>query len=63
MIAESKLIPVGDIFYRDGILPEEKRRLVMRGLVPQNLVEDRLLDQSISPQERKVLEEQLRAMR
>ena len=63
MIAESKLIPVGDIFYREGILPEEKRRLIMRGLVPQNLVEDRLLDQSISPQERKVLEEQLRAMR
>ena len=63
MIAESKLIPVGDIFYRDGILPEEKRRLIMRGLVPQNLVEDRLLDQAISPQERKVLEEQLRAMR
>lgn len=63
MIAESKLIPVGDIFYRDGILPEEKRRLIMRGLVPQKLVEDRLLDQSIPPQERKVLEEQLRAMR
>ena len=63
MIAESKLIPVGDIFYREGILPEEKRRLIMRGLVPLNLVEDRLLDQSISAQERKVLEEQLRAMR
>ncbi|MEM7467966.1 MAG: hypothetical protein AAF387_13915 [Pseudomonadota bacterium] len=63
MIAESRLIPVGDIFYREGILPEEKRRLIMRGLVPRNLVEDRLLDQSISAQERKVLEEQLRAMR
>lgn len=62
MIAESRLIPVGDIFFRKSILPEEKRRLIMRGLVPRNLVEDRLLDQSISPQERKVLEEQIKNM-
>lgn len=62
MIAESKLIPVGDIFFREGILPEEKRRLISRGLVPRNLVEDRLLDQSIPPQERKVLEEQIKNM-
>ncbi len=62
MIAESKLIPVGDIFFREGILPEEKRRLITRGLVPRNLVEDRLLDQSIPPQERKVLEEQIKNM-
>jgi hypothetical protein len=62
MIAESKLIPVGDIFYREGVLPEEKRRLIMRGLVPRNLVEDRLLDESISSQERKVLEEQIKTM-
>lgn len=62
MIAESRLIPVGDIFFREGVLPEEKRRLIMRGLVPRNLVEDRLLDQSISPQERKVLEEQIKTI-
>ena len=62
MIAESRLIPVGDIFFREGILPEEKRRLITRGFVPRNLVEDRLLDQSIAPQERKVLEEQLKNM-
>lgn len=62
MIVESRLIPVGDIFYRSSVLPEEKRRLILRGLIPRNLVEDRLLDESIPLQERKVLEEQLRTM-
>ena len=59
MIVESRLIPIGDIFFRDGILPEEKRRLMIRGLIPRALVETRLKDPGISHQERKMLEEQL----
>ena len=62
MIAESRLIPVGDLFYRENILPEEKRRLIIKGFVPKHLVENRLEDGTLDPKERKVLEEQLRIM-
>ena len=34
IIVESKLIPAGDIFFRDTVLPEEKRRLLNKGLIP-----------------------------
>lgn len=60
LIVESRLIPVGDIFFRESILPEEKRRLIIRGLIPRELVESRLGDPGISPQERTVLEDQLK---
>ena len=59
LIAESRLIPVGDLFFRDTILPEEKRRLIIRGLIPRELIEARLADAEISAQERRVLEDQL----
>lgn len=62
MIVESRLIPVGDIFFRENILPEEKRRLILKGFVPRHLIELRLEDPDIPPRERKVLEEQLRLM-
>lgn len=60
LICESRLIPVGDLFFRDSILPEEKRRLMIRGLIPKELVEARLADHHISEQERAVLEDQLK---
>ncbi|MGR8919919.1 MAG: hypothetical protein ACU85V_09880 [Gammaproteobacteria bacterium] len=60
LIAESRLIPVGDIFFRESILPEEKRRLIIRGLIPRELVESRLEDPDIPEQERSVLEDQLK---
>lgn len=60
MIVESKLFPAGDVFFRDTILPEEKRRLIIKGLIPRELIEARLREPHISTQERKVLEEQLR---
>jgi len=59
LIAESRLIPVGDLFFRDTILPEEKRRLIIRGLIPRELIEARLADAEIPAQERRVLEDQL----
>jgi hypothetical protein len=59
LIAESRLIPVGDLFFRDTILPEEKRRLIIRGLIPRELIEARLADTEIPAQERRVLEDQL----
>ena len=54
-ITESKLIPAGDIFFRDTILPEEKRKLLNKGLIPLELVHSRLEDESISHRERKML--------
>ena len=62
LIVESRLIPIGDIFFRDTVLPEEKRRLVIRGLIPRPLVEARLADLDISVQERRALEDELRVM-
>jgi len=62
MIVEARLIPIGDLFFRNTILPEEKRRLIIKGLIPKDLVEQRLADVGVSAQERKVLEEQLRLL-
>ena len=55
IITESKIIPAGDIFFRDTILPEEKRKLLNRGLVPVDFVKSRLQDETISQRERKML--------
>ena len=55
IIAESKLLPAGDIFFRDTILPEEKRKLLNKGMIPIELIESRLADENISQQEKKML--------
>lgn len=60
MITENKLIPVGEVFFMDTILPEEKRRLLNRGFIPVELVENRLQDHAISDQERCILREHMR---
>ena len=55
IIAESKILPAGDIFFRNTILPEEKRRLLNKGLIPIDLIEARLEEEDISQQEKKML--------
>ncbi|MEE9552147.1 MAG: hypothetical protein V3V89_03790, partial [Gammaproteobacteria bacterium] len=55
IITESKLIPAGNIFFRDTILPEEKRKLLNKNLIPIELIETRLEDKNISSQEKKML--------
>jgi hypothetical protein len=62
LIAETRLIPVGEIFFRADVLPEEKRKLVTRGLVPRNLVGERLNDPQVPAAERLLLERELRLM-
>jgi len=59
MIIESKLIPVGDIFFRDTILPEEKRKILNTGLISAELIQSRLHD-GISIDEKKVLKDYLK---
>jgi len=63
IIIESKLIPTGNIFFRDSILPEEKRKLLNNGLIPIELVESRLEDENISEDEKRVLLEHLKLNR
>ena len=55
IIAESRLLPAGDIFFRDTILPEEKRKLLNKGMIPIDLIESRLSEENISKQEKKML--------
>jgi len=57
IITESRLIPAGDIFFRETILPEEKRKLLSKNLIPVELVESRLEEQNISQQEKQMLNE------
>jgi len=53
------LIPAGDIFFRETILPEEKRKLLSKNLIPVDLVESRLEEQNISKQEKQMLNDYL----
>ncbi|MEE8321340.1 MAG: hypothetical protein V3R68_05810 [Gammaproteobacteria bacterium] len=63
IIIETKVIPAGEIFFRDTILPEEKRKLLDRGLIPRELVEARLEDDTITDQEKKMLYDHLKMNR
>lgn len=60
LIGENRIIPIGDLFFRDTILTEEKRRLIRKGLVPRALIEARLEDTDVSPAERAMLVDQIR---
>ena len=55
LIVENKIIPVGELFFRDSILPQEKRKLLHKGLIPRPLIEARLEDPNISDVEKKIL--------
>jgi hypothetical protein len=59
IIVESKLIPVGDIFFRNTVLPEEKRKIVNRCNIPRELIHSRLDDDTISIKEREILQDYL----
>ncbi len=59
MIIDSRLIPAGDIFFRETILPEEKRRILNMGLIPHELIQSRLGDTAVSAEEQRVLQDYL----
>ncbi len=63
IIVDAKIIPAGNIFFRNTILPEEKRRLLARGLIPRDLIEARLNDENTPADERSILNEFMRAKR
>lgn len=62
IIVEARMMPIGDIFFRDTVLPEEKRRLIARGFIPRELIEERLAERDVPEAERTMLEEQLRQL-
>ncbi len=59
LIVDSKAISAMEIFIRDSILPEEKRRLITRGLIPKELISKRLEFKDLSDPEREMLEKYL----
>ena len=63
IIIESKLIPAGNIFYRDTILPQEKRKILGKGLIPIEMVEARLNDENTPPEEKKILYDHIKLNR
>ena len=63
IIIESRLIPAGDIFFRSSILPEEKRKILNKGLIPRDLIQSRLDDENTPAEEKQVLVEYLRQNR
>jgi len=63
IIVESRLIPAGEIFFRDSILPQEKKKLLKMGIIPKELVESRLAEAKTSNEEKKVLYEHLKSIR
>lgn len=56
LIVDSKVISATDFFTRDSILPEEKRRLITRGLISKELINKRLEFKDLSDPEREMLE-------
>ena len=63
IIIESKLIPAGEIFFRDSILPQEKHKILSKGLMPRDLIKTRLEDENISQEEKQILYDYLRQNR
>ena len=63
IIIESKLIPAGEIFFRDSILPEEKRKMLNKGLIPAELIHSRLADKAVSADEKRILSDYLKQTR
>jgi len=63
IIVESRLIPAGEIFFRETILPQEKQKLLNKGLIPEELIRSRLNEKNTEPEEKKILYDYLKAIR
>lgn len=63
IIVESKMMPVGEIFFRDTILPQEKQKLLNKGLIPKEIVQSRINEKGISIEEKKILTDYLAQLR
>ncbi|MEX0951530.1 MAG: hypothetical protein WDZ86_04530, partial [Gammaproteobacteria bacterium] len=56
IIADSNLIPPSNMFFMDSLTPDEKVELIEKKLINQSMIENRLKNAKIPPEERDVLE-------
>ncbi len=59
LIVDSKALSAMEVFIRNSILPEEKRRLISKGLIPKELIQKRLEFTDLAASERDMLESYL----
>ena len=57
LIIEAELLPPGNLFFSDHLLPIEKRQLIENGLIDTAMVQNRLRNSEISEDERQMLED------
>lgn len=57
LVVASELVPPGNLFFSDDLLPAEKRYLIEQGDIDQAMIENRLSNGEISEDERQMLED------
>ena len=57
VLAETRILPIEDLFCRASVSPDEKRRLLDRGYITADLLQRRLQEPGLSEAERQVLQE------
>ena len=58
-ITEAGLLPPSNIFFMESVSPAEKRTLIEKKYIDNNMIKNRLQNKSISQEEREILEEYL----
>lgn len=56
-VVEAGLLPPSNLFYLDGLTPEEKKVLIEKKYIDDNMIKNRLQNTGISQEERNLLEE------
>ena len=57
LIVESEIIPAGNLFFSEDVLPAEKKLLIDDGHIDQAMITNRLKNEEISEDERQMLED------
>lgn len=56
IITDTGVLPPSNMFFMDSLLPEEKQLLIEKKQIPLSMIENRLKNAKISPEERDLLE-------
>lgn len=57
LVVEEDMVPAGNLFFSDYLLPDEKRHLIEAGKVDHGMIRNRLQNEEISEDERQMLED------
>ena len=57
MIVDEEVVPPGNLFFLDNLLPDEKRYLIDAGKIDDMMIRNRLQNTDISEDERQKLED------